>query len=133
MAEYAFGADEYVVMKTQEVTPDGKKGLSSMRTSELILTNHNIVLPIKGITGKVKGFEVYPLDDIRRQTGRYRAAFHGLHRAQQHDIAVISRDRVIRHHGIILPQPFIVAAALDLLAKDLIGLPQDPQTFRRDG
>ncbi len=70
MAEYAFGADEYVVMKAQEVTPDGKKGLSSMRPSELILTNLNIVLPVKGLTGKVKGYEVYPLSDIRIVDGR---------------------------------------------------------------
>ena len=70
MAEYAFGADEYVVMKAQEVTPDGKKGLSSMRPSELILTNLNIVLPVKGLTGKVKSYEVYPLSDIRIVDGR---------------------------------------------------------------
>lgn len=70
MAEYAFGADEYVVMKAQEITPDAKKGLSSMRASELILTNHNIVLPVKGLTGKVKGYEVYPLRDIRIVDGR---------------------------------------------------------------
>ena len=71
MAEYSFGADEYVVMKAQEVSLDSKKGLAAMgRGSELILTNRNIVLPIKGITGKVKGFEVYPLDDIRIVDGR---------------------------------------------------------------
>lgn len=70
MAGYAFEADEYVVLKAQEVRLDGGKGFSVSRGSELMLTNRNIVLPRKGLTGKVKGYDVYPLANIRLVDGK---------------------------------------------------------------
>ncbi|MBQ9002028.1 MAG: hypothetical protein IJ087_09260 [Eggerthellaceae bacterium] len=69
MAEYAFAPDEYVVLKAQEVRLDEGKSFSVPRPGELMLTNRNIVLPRKGLTGKVKGYEVYPLADIRLVNG----------------------------------------------------------------
>jgi len=65
MAQYAFGPDEYVVLSAQQVHLDKKKSIGIPRDSELMLTNYNIVYPIKGLTGKVKSYEVYPLSDIR--------------------------------------------------------------------
>lgn len=66
MAGYAFGPNETVVLKAQEVKIDGGSGFfSSMADSELILTNQNIVYPRKGMFGKVKGYSVWPLASIR--------------------------------------------------------------------
>lgn len=70
MASYAFADDEYVVLKAQEVRPDEGKSFSIPRGSELMLTNRNIVFPRKGITGKVKGYDVYPLSSIRMVDGK---------------------------------------------------------------
>lgn len=69
MAEYAFGPDEYVVLKASEVQRGERATFSMPRPSELILTNQNIILPKKGLTGKVKSYEVYPLADIRMVDG----------------------------------------------------------------
>lgn len=69
MAAYSFADDEYVVLKAQEVKHDGK-GFSMSRGSELMLTNRAIVLARKGLTGKVKDYEVYPLSDIRMVDGK---------------------------------------------------------------
>ncbi len=65
MAEYNFAPDEYVVLRADDVSKVGKKSLSMSTHSELMLTNLNIVYPIKGMFGKTKGFEVFPLSDIR--------------------------------------------------------------------
>lgn len=70
MADYQFAHDEYVVLKAQEVRLDSKKAFSSPRPSELMLTNHNIVMPRRGLTGKVKGYDVYPLANIRIVDGK---------------------------------------------------------------
>lgn len=70
MAEYSFAEDEYVVLKAQEVRLDGKKGFSIPRDSELMLTNRNIVFPVKGLTGKVKDYKVFPLSGIRLVDGK---------------------------------------------------------------
>ena len=70
MAQYTFGTDEYVVLSAQQVHIDTKKSFGIPRDSELTLTNHNIVLPIKGITGKVKDYQVFPLSDIRIVDGK---------------------------------------------------------------
>lgn len=70
MAGYAFKEDEYVVLKAQEVRLEGGKGFSIPRGSELMLTNQNIVLARKGLTGKVKGYDVWPLSSIRIVNGR---------------------------------------------------------------
>ncbi|MBR3316349.1 MAG: hypothetical protein IKG21_00820 [Atopobiaceae bacterium] len=66
MAGYRFGPNERVVLKAQDVKIDGdSKPFSSMSGSELILTNENIVYPRKGMFGKIKGYNVYPLSSIR--------------------------------------------------------------------
>lgn len=70
MAGYNFAQDEYVVLKAQEVRLDTKKAFSNPRSSELILTNRNIVMPRKGLTGKVKDYDVYPLANIRIVDGK---------------------------------------------------------------
>lgn len=70
MANYAFADDEHVVLKAQEVRLDTGKSFSIPRGSELMLTNRNIVLTRKGLTGKVKGFDVFPLSDIRIVDGK---------------------------------------------------------------
>lgn len=71
MAGFEFGPDEYVVLKAQEVKLDASGFSRSMsRSSELMLTNRNIVYSRKGITGKVKGYDVYPLANIRLVDGR---------------------------------------------------------------
>ena len=70
MANYSFGPDEYVVLNAQQVHIDAKKSMGIPRDSELMLTNRNIVFPIKGITGKVKDYMVYPLNSIRMVEGK---------------------------------------------------------------
>lgn len=70
MAQYAFGTDEYVVLNAQQVHIDTKKSFGIPRDSELMLTNRNIVFPIKGLTGKVKDYQVFPLSDIRIVDGK---------------------------------------------------------------
>lgn len=66
MAGYSFCPDEKVVLKAQDVKIDGSSSLfSSVSGSELMLTNQNIVYPRKGMFGKVKGYDVYPLANIR--------------------------------------------------------------------
>lgn len=72
MAGYTFEADEYVVLKAQEVKLDSASGFSKTmsRGSELMLTNQNIVYARKGMTGKVKGYDVYPLANIRFVDGK---------------------------------------------------------------
>ncbi|MBO7674706.1 MAG: hypothetical protein J6S63_06815 [Atopobiaceae bacterium] len=70
MAGYAFAPDEKVILRAQEVSA-GKAGpMSSMTRSELTLTNHNIVYKRKGMFGKVKGYDVYPLSSIRIVDGQ---------------------------------------------------------------
>lgn len=69
MSSYEFAQDEYVVLKAQEVHLDGGKGFSVPRGGELMLTNRNIVCPRKGLTGKVKGYDVFPLANIRIVNG----------------------------------------------------------------
>lgn len=70
MAEYLFAQDEYVVLKAQQVHLDGGKSFSIPRDLELMLTNRNIVLPRKGLTGKVKGYDIFPLSSIRIVEGK---------------------------------------------------------------
>ena len=70
MAQYAFAPDEYVVLSAQQVHVDAKKSFGMSRDSELMLTNRNIVLPVKGLTGKVKDYEVYPPSSIRLIDGK---------------------------------------------------------------
>lgn len=65
MAEYEFAPDEYVVLRADQVSKVEKKSFSMSTGAELLLTNQNIVYPVKGMFGKTKGFEVYPLSDIR--------------------------------------------------------------------
>ena len=69
MAGYAFAPDEKVVLRAQEVSKENSGFLSSMKESELMLTNHNIVYQRKGVFGKVKGYDVYPLSNIRMVDG----------------------------------------------------------------
>lgn len=70
MAGYAFADDEHVVLKAQQVRLDEGKTFSIPRGTELMLTNRNVVFPRKGLTGKVKGYNVYPLADIRILDGK---------------------------------------------------------------
>ena len=70
MAEYEFAPDEYVVLNAHQVSLGAKKALPMPRNGELMLTNHNIVFPVKGLTGKVKSYNVYPLSDIRIVGGK---------------------------------------------------------------
>lgn len=70
MQGYAFEADETIVLKAQEVRLDGGKSFSMTRGGELMLTNRNIILPRTGFTGKVKGYDVFPLSDIRIVDGK---------------------------------------------------------------
>ena len=65
MAGYEFAPDEYVVLKAAEVYHEKGSSFASHKYSEMILTNQNIIIPKKGLTGKVKGYEVFPLADIR--------------------------------------------------------------------
>ncbi len=66
MAGYAFGPDETVVLRAQDVKIDGDSSFfSSTSGSELMLTNQNIVYPHKGVFGKVKRYSVWPLSSIR--------------------------------------------------------------------
>jgi len=73
MAEYELGQDEYVVLRTKEVRRDKGVSLSLPGKGELMLTNQNVVLLRKGLTGKTKDFTCYPLSSIRVIDGRPQA------------------------------------------------------------
>lgn len=68
MAGYRFDSDEKVVLRAQDVKIDNDSSLFP-RGSELILTNKNIVYPRKGLLGKVKGYDTWPLTSIRMLDG----------------------------------------------------------------
>ena len=68
MAGYQFGPQEKVVLRAQDVKVDGNSSFFSS-SAELILTNHNIVFPRKGMFGKVKGYHTWPLSSIRMVDG----------------------------------------------------------------
>ena len=70
MADYVLAEDEYVVLRELRVKVDTGKKFSMPHESDLMLTNRNIVLFVKGMLGKVKRCEVYPLDQIRVLDGR---------------------------------------------------------------
>lgn len=70
MASYTFADDEHIVLKAQKVRLEEGKTFSIPRESELMLTNRNVVFPLKGITGRVKSYAVYPLTDIRIVDGK---------------------------------------------------------------
>lgn len=64
VAGYQFGPNERVVLRAQDVKIDGDSSFFSSE-SELMLTSENIVYPVKGMFGKVKGYETWPLSSIR--------------------------------------------------------------------
>ncbi len=68
VAGYQFGPQEKVVLRAQDVKVDGNSSFFSS-SAELILTNHNIVFPRKGMFGKVKGYHTWPLSSIRMVDG----------------------------------------------------------------
>ena len=68
MAGYQFGPNEKVVLRAQDVQIDGGSSFFSS-SAELILTNHNIVFPRKGMFGKTKGYHTWPLSSIRMVDG----------------------------------------------------------------
>ena len=61
---YEFAPNETVVLKAQDVEIDGAKTMMGSR-AELMLTNLNIVYPQKNMFGKIKGYHVWPLSEIR--------------------------------------------------------------------
>lgn len=61
---YELGPDERIVLKAHEVEIDGGKSMFGSR-AELMLTSQNIVYPQKNMLGKIKGYHVWPLSDIR--------------------------------------------------------------------
>ena len=66
VAGYHFAPDERVILRAREVKIEGDSSLfSSTTTSELMLTNLNIIYPRKGMFGKVKGYNTWPLSSIR--------------------------------------------------------------------
>jgi hypothetical protein len=72
MAQYAFDTDEYVVLNAQQVHIDTKKSFGIPRDSELMLTNRNIVFPIKGITGKVKDYQALSPEEKKARQDQWK-------------------------------------------------------------
>ena len=67
--DYRMGDDEYVVCVAHEVHLDERKAFSMPKEGELTLTNENIVYVVRGMLGKTKRQEVYPLSGIRLHEG----------------------------------------------------------------
>lgn len=70
MSEYQLRPDESLVMKSDRVLYGG---VMSGYTNELVLTNKNIVLIKKGIMGKAKGIQHFPLNQVKVFDGKAQA------------------------------------------------------------
>lgn len=68
MAGYQLDPDERVILRAQDVKIDNDSSLFP-RESELMLTNKSIVYTRKGLLGKVKGYDTWPLASIRMLDG----------------------------------------------------------------
>ena len=72
MTKYILQTNESLIMKSERVLYGG---VLSTYTNELILTNMNIVLIIKGVFGNSKDIRQYPIDQIKICTGSQRIRY----------------------------------------------------------
>lgn len=70
MTKYILQTNESLIMKSERVLYGG---VLSTYTNELILTNMNIVLIIKGVFGNSKDIRQYPIDQIKIFSGQPQA------------------------------------------------------------
>lgn len=70
MTKYILQTNESLIMKSERVLYGG---VLSTYTNELILTNMNIVLIIKGVFGNSKDIRQYPIDQIKIFNGQPQA------------------------------------------------------------
>ena len=70
MTKYILQTNESLIMKSEKVLYGG---VLSTYTNELILTNMNIVLIIKGVFGNSKDIRQYPIDQIKIFNGQPQA------------------------------------------------------------
>ena len=73
MTKYILQTNESLIMKSERVLYGG---VLSTYTNELILTNMNIVLIIKGVFGNSKDIRQYPIDQIKIFNGQPQAPFN---------------------------------------------------------
>jgi ribosomal protein S27E len=65
VASYNLEADEYVILTSVSVYKNEGGMFTGLPTGELMLTNKAIVFSRKGLTGKVKDYERFPLSTVK--------------------------------------------------------------------
>lgn len=74
MANFSLQGDEYVVLKNERVLHGGRMASYS---SELVLSNKNIILISKGMLGNTKSVDYFPLNTIKNIDGKSQAIASG--------------------------------------------------------